>query len=160
MAGMISTTLKNVLTIGTVLTLAACAPSNGTGTGSSSSSSSSVASSSASSAYADMIQVTSPKPNAALSKSKPVLISGRAVGPWYFEASFPVKITDSLGNVLAEGPAQAQADWMTTNFVPFQATLNLSPTTATSGFLVLQNDNPSGLPENAKSISIPVTFVP
>lgn len=161
MDGMKHSSIATVLTIGTALTLAACAPSNGTGNSSaSSSSSSSVAqSSSVSSGYANMIQVTSPTPNMAISKSKPLVITGKAVGPWYFEASFPVKLLDSAGNVLAQGPAQAQGDWMVVTFVPFQATLNFT-TTATSGTLVLQNDNPSGLPENAKSISIPVTFIP
>lgn len=157
-----TSTLSKVLTIGTALTLAACAPSNpGTGSSSASSSSSSSAmiSSSVSSGYANMIQVTSPTPNMAVSKSKPLSITGRAVGPWYFEASFPVKLLDSSGNVLAQGPAQAQGDWMTVDFVPFTASLSFT-TTATSGTLVLMNDNPSGEPANAKSISIPVTFIP
>jgi len=152
-------TFATVITIGTVLTLAACAPSNGTGNNTSSSSSSAVTSSSVSSSYANMIQVSTPTPNALVSKSQPLVITGRAVGPWYFEASFPVKLLDSAGNVLAEGPAQAQGDWMTVDFVPFKATLNFT-TADTSGTLVLQNDNPSGEPANAKSISIPVTFVP
>lgn len=153
MGGMISTLSKTLL-IASALTLAACAPLGGNG-GSSSSSSSTASSQ----PYADMIQVTSPAPNAAASVSQPLVVSGRARGPWYFEASFPVKLLDSSGNVLAQGPAQAQGDWMTEDFVPFSATLTFT-TTDTSGTLVLQNDNPSGEPANAKSISIPVTFVP
>jgi len=109
--------------------------------------------------YADMIQVSSPVPNAQVSKSQPLVVTGSATGPWYFEASFPVKLLDSNGNVLAEAPAQAQGDWMTMDFVPYIATLNFT-TTDTSGTLVLRNDNPSGEPANDKSISIPVTFVP
>jgi len=160
MDGMKSSTLASVLTIGTALTLAACAPSNGTGNSSASSSSSSAAlSSSVSSGYAHMIQVTSPTPNMAVSKSQPLVVTGRAVGPWYFEASFPVKLLDSAGNLLIQTHADAQSDWMTTDFVPFTATLTFT-TTATSGTLVLENDNPSGEAVNAKSISIPVTFVP
>ena len=152
MGGMTSTLSKTLLIV-SALTLAACAPLGGTGGSSSSSSAAS------SQPHADMIQVTSPAPNTAVSTSQPLVVTGRARGPWYFEASFPVKLLDSNGNVLAQGPAQAQSDWMTTDFVPFVITLNFT-TTDTSGTLVLQNDNPSGEPANAKSISIPVTFVP
>jgi len=78
---------------------------------------------------------------------------------WYFEASFPVKLLDANGKIIAQGPAQAQGEWMTTEFVPFEATLKFitQPTTAT-GSLVLEADNPSGLPENADSFTIPVRF--
>jgi len=150
------TSFSKLLTIGTVLTLAACAPATNNGSSASSSSASSAASSVP---YADMIHVTSPVANASVSVSQPLLVKGEAVGPWYFEASFPVKLLDSNGNVLAQTTAQAQADWMTPAFVPFQATLTFT-TTDTSGSLVLQNDNPSGEPQNDKMITIPVTFVP
>lgn len=156
MRHMTTSTFTKVLLLGTTISLAACAPMGGNGGASSSSSS---AASVSSQPYADMIQVDSPAPNAAVSKSQPLVVTGRAVGPWYFEASFPVKLLDSNGNVLAEAPAQAQGDWMTTDFVPFQVVLAFS-TSDTSGTLVLRNDNPSGEPVNDKSISIPVTFVP
>ncbi len=156
MRHMTTSTFTKALLVATSVSLAACAPMGGSGGASSSSSS---VSSVSSQPYADMIQVDSPAPNAAVSKSQPLVVTGRAVGPWYFEASFPVKLLDSNGNVLAQGPAQAQSDWMTTDFVPFVITLNFT-TTDTSGTLVLQNDNPSGEPANAKSISIPLTFVP
>src|ERR1700746_2179249 len=42
--------------------------------------------------------------------TSPLTITGKAKG-WYFEASFPVKLLDGQGNVLASGPAQAQGDW-------------------------------------------------
>jgi spore germination protein GerM len=54
--------------------------------------------------------------------------------------------------------AQAQGDWMTTNFVPFSSTLTFSTPTTPTGILVLQKDNPSGLPENDAEIRIPVRF--
>ncbi len=88
----------------------------------------------------------------------PLSVSGDAIGYWYFEASFPVVLKDSNGNVLAQAPAQAQGDWMTTSTVPFLTTLTWATTTATSGVLILKNDNPSGLPENDSEISFPVLF--
>ena len=104
--------------------------------------------------HADLIQVTSPLPNATL--TSPTTIEGTARGSWYFEATFPVELVAADGTVLAQAPAQAQGDWMTTDFVPFKVTL---PFTATGpATLILKKDNPSGLPANDDSIRVPVTL--
>jgi len=60
--------------------------------------------------------------------------------------------------VLGQIPAQAQGDWMTENFVPFAATLDFTTPTTATGSLILEKDNPSGLPENDKQLTIPVKF--
>lgn len=134
----------------TALTLAACLPaSNGSGQ---SSSSASVASSEAE----IRIQVTNPQPNQVV--TSPLTITGQARGTWYFEASFPVKLLDGNGNQIAIAPAQAQGDWMTENFVPFSVTLTFATPSTPAGTLVLEKDNPSGLPEHAAQITIPVQF--
>jgi hypothetical protein len=102
------------------------------------------------------IRVDSPLLNALV--SSPMRIRGEARGTWYFEASFPVKLLDANGKILTQAPAQAQGEWMTTNFVPFDFTLAFpTPTTAT-GVLVLEKDNPSGLPEHADEVRVPVRF--
>jgi hypothetical protein len=88
----------------------------------------------------------------------PLEISGEALGTWYFEASFPVKIYDANGKLLGSVPAQAQSDWETENFVPFKALLYFATSTTDSGTLVLEKDNPSGLPQNAGQYEIPVRF--
>ena len=91
--------------------------------------------------------------------ASPLTITGKARGGWYFEASFPVQIKNASGTVIAEGPAQAQGEWMTQDYVPFKITLSFPAQAAGSkGTVVLRNDNPSGLPENDKSLEIPVTF--
>jgi hypothetical protein len=100
--------------------------------------------------------LTTPLSNSQI--TSPLKVSGSAVGNWYFEASFPVILKDANGNVLAESPAQAQGDWMTTDAVPFVSTLTWGTTTATSGVLILKRDNPSGLPENDNEVSFPVLF--
>jgi hypothetical protein len=104
----------------------------------------------------DLIQVSSPLPNA-LVKS-PIAVTGVARGNWYFEATFPITLVDANGKILAQQPVQAQGDWMTTEFVPFAINLAFAPSSATSGELILHNDNPSGLPQNDKEIRIPVRF--
>lgn len=105
----------------------------------------------------DLIVVDAPLINAAV--SSPLAISGQARGNWYFEASFPVELKDASGNVLAQAPAQAQGDWMTTDFVPFALSLPFpAQTPGSHGTLVLHNDNPSGDPAKDKSVEIPVVF--
>ena len=106
--------------------------------------------------YDDMLQVDAPLPN--MQATSPLTVTGKARGSWYFEASFPIKLYDANNKLIAQLPAQAQSDWMTTEYVPFSATLFFTSDTAT-GTLVLQNDNPSGLPENQKELKIPLVFV-
>ncbi len=102
------------------------------------------------------IHVSSPLPNATI--TSPLIVRGEAKGTWYFEASFPVRVLDANGKTLGVIPAQAQADWMTTNFVPFEATVSFERPLTKEGTLVLVKDNPSGLPQNEASISIPIIF--
>ncbi|OGF73511.1 hypothetical protein A2W48_00110 [Candidatus Giovannonibacteria bacterium RIFCSPHIGHO2_12_44_12] len=104
----------------------------------------------------NLIRLNSPKPNDVV--SSPLLIDGEARGTWYFEASFPVSLYDANGKLLARTPAEAQGEWMTENFVPFKAGLKFDPPTTDTGFLILEKDNPSGLPEHADELKIPVRF--
>jgi Immunoglobulin-like domain of bacterial spore germination len=112
-----------------------------------------------------LIIVDVPLPNTLI--SSPLQITGKARGPWYFEASFPVSVVNWDGLIIAEGIATAEGDWMTEDFVPFTATLTFtSPYQATDpvfmqkGALILQKDNPSGLPEHDAAIEIPLKFSP
>lgn len=88
----------------------------------------------------------------------PFTVVGKAKGTWFFEASMPVTLKDDKGNVLFTGPASAQADWMTTDYVPFSITIPFSPGTAEFGVLIINRDNPSGQPEFDSSFAIPVKF--
>jgi len=106
----------------------------------------------------DLIRLTSPLPNATV--SSPITITGEARGNWYFEASFPIFLTDWDGKIIAQGIATAQGEWMTTEFVPFKATLKYNFADAgqysNRGTLILKKDNPSGLPEHDDALEIPV----
>ncbi len=90
--------------------------------------------------------------------SSPLVVTGEAVGTWYFEASFPVRLLDGNGEELAVKPAQAQGEWMTNSLVPFSVSLDFEKPSTDTGILVLEKDNPSGLPEFDASIKIPVRF--
>lgn len=98
------------------------------------------------------------EPQASSTVSSPLIVKGEAPGYWFFEASLPIKILDSQGNVIATAPALAESDSLTDNFVPFKSLLEFK-TTSTSGYIVINNDNPSGLPENELSVKIPVLFL-
>ena len=106
----------------------------------------------------ELIKVTSPLPGDAA--TSPLVVTGEARGPWYFEASFPIDLVDAGGTVLAQGYAEAQGEWMTEEFVPFVSVpLTFAPQPAGStGRVVLHKANASGLPEHDRSISIPVVF--
>lgn len=106
--------------------------------------------------HADLIQ---PDLVAGSSASSPLVLTGKARGNWYFEASFPVEIRDASGKVIAQHYAEAQSDWMTTEFVAFKSTVTFPAQPAGSkGTVVFHKDNPSGLPENDKSVHIPIVF--
>ncbi len=106
---------------------------------------------------ANLIRLNSPRPNQTI--QSPVLITGEARGVWFFEASFPVFLTNWDGLIIAQGIATAKGDWMTNNFVPFEATLTFiadKNVYSNRGTLILRKDNPSGLPQNDDALEIPV----
>ncbi len=73
------------------------------------------------------------------------------------------ELTAADGSVLATGPLPTlNEDWMQDAMdnlaLQFQGELAFDAGSYTSGELVLKNDNASGLPENDRSVTIPVTF--
>jgi hypothetical protein len=104
------------------------------------------------------IKVDTPKPYGEI--TSPLTVEGEARGGWFFEASFPVTLTDWDGRIIAESYAQAEGEWMTEEFVPFKGELTFKTPVGENrnGFLILQKDNPSGLPQHDDAIEIPVTF--
>jgi hypothetical protein len=103
----------------------------------------------------DVIRLDTPQPNSLV--RSPLPISGSARG-WYFEGSFPIRLLDQLGNEVVSHYATAQSDWMTNDWVDFEATLEFEKPEGIRGTLILQKDNPSGLPENDDALRIPVRF--
>lgn len=105
-------------------------------------------------ATSDLIEVELPFPGAVTGKEFGVI--GKARGYWYFEASFPIELW-AEGKTIAVGIAQAEGEWMTTEFVPFKAEIKAPIDYIGPAILILHKDNPSGLPENDASISFPIT---
>ena len=107
----------------------------------------------------DLIRISNPRPNQVI--KSPLTITGEARGTWFFEASFPVVLANWDGLIIAQGIAQAKSEWMTTDFVPFEATLTFTVDKnvySNRGALILRKDNPSGLPEHDDALEIPVVI--
>lgn len=99
-------------------------------------------------------------PGIGASFRSPLLIRGQAVGPWFFEGSFPVELVAADGTVLASHYVMADGEWMTTDFVPFGGELEFEVTEPTEAVLVLRRDNPSGLPEHDAVVKLSVQLLP
>ena len=111
--------------------------------------------------YKDLVILEAPLPETQV--VSPLVIKGKARGQWFFEASFPVILADWDGRIIAQGIAQTGGDWMTEDFVPFEAILEFVKPEfigdfSRRGFLILKKDNPSGLPEHDDALEIPLIF--
>ena len=105
----------------------------------------------------ELIRVKSPIEGEII--QSPFKVTGEAVGFWYFEADFPVRLYDEKDSLLATGLATAQGEWMTENFVPFETELVFKvPAGSKTGKLVFERSNPSDMREHDRSLTIPVKF--
>lgn len=84
-------------------------------------------------------------------------VAGLVPGNWSFEASFPVQLKNSGESIITQQAAKVSGDWTTNEMQPFTVSLGYSVPSG-HGTLVLYKDNPSGLPANDDSVSIPVEY--
>ncbi len=101
--------------------------------------------------------VTSPKPGTKV--VSPLTITGTVPAGWMFEGVFPIKLVDAQKNTIVQGQAKEKTpgSWQSGNPVEFTATL-IFTTTEKNGFIILENDNPSGDPTKSKTFEVPVKF--
>ncbi len=104
----------------------------------------------------EVLQVEQPAAN--LTIQSPLTVKGRARGYWYQEATFSISLQDRDYNTIAHTNAKAQGNWMTEDFVPFEATLEFDAPDGKRGYLLFEKANPSGLPENERQYRLPVIF--
>ena len=83
---------------------------------------------------------------------------GSIKGGYFFEANILINITDVNGNYLLQSNAVATSDWMTADPVEFEGFVDFRNLPKGPAYFQIHNDNASGLPENDKSISIPITI--
>jgi hypothetical protein len=90
--------------------------------------------------------------------ASPLEIRGRARGTWFFEGDFPLVLLDGHGQLVTQGFATAQGEWMTTDFVPFSALLRFESPQPGAGRLILEKDNPTDRRELDDALVVPVVF--
>ncbi|MDP2685057.1 MAG: Gmad2 immunoglobulin-like domain-containing protein [bacterium] len=105
---------------------------------------------------ANLIISTTPRPNGIL--TSPVTITGQARGQWFFEGEFPIFLYDIENNLIGQGSATADGDWMTEEFVDYNATLTFTEPAYGPGKLYLNNNNVSDNPELDDALIMPVDF--
>jgi hypothetical protein len=109
----------------------------------------------------DLIRISSPRPNQKI--TSPLVITGEARGYWFFEATFPITLTDWDGKIITQHYAEAQDEWMSEDFVPFKAVLEFENPSwdaefSKRGTLILHKQNASGLPEHDDALEFTVWF--
>lgn len=102
------------------------------------------------------IKITNPQPGATVEREFEV--TGQAVGAWFFEASFTVEVVAPSGDRVAQTIVNAEGDWMQEGLVNFKSEIVQLPSAYEGeATLILRKNNPSGLPQNDASVSIPIT---
>ncbi len=90
--------------------------------------------------------------------ASPVEVAGYAPGTWFFEGQLSAELQTAQGETIAQTNLSADGTWMTEEEVDFsgELTFDQEERAGESLRLVLMKANPSGLPENAQSVSLPV----
>jgi len=102
------------------------------------------------------IEIDSPKENQLI--QTPLLIKGRARGPWYFEGMFPIDILDGNGNLVKQAIIEAEDDWMTNELVSFETEVDFKKPDTKTGTIVFHKANLAGIPGAANEVRIQVRF--
>jgi hypothetical protein len=83
-------------------------------------------------------------------------IIGSVKGGYFFEGNILINVLGKDKNLLQAGNGNATGEWMTAGPVAFKATIDFSTLPKGPAYIEIHNDNASGLPENDKSILIPI----
>lgn len=83
-------------------------------------------------------------------------VTGVVRGGYFFEGNILLNILDSDKKILRESNGKAKTEWMTAVPVTFEGELVFTMLPRGRAFIEIHNDNASGLPENDKSILIPI----
>lgn len=103
------------------------------------------------------VAVLSPGPGGVVDKT--FTVTGKAPGPWFSEAQFPIQVRNANGDIIGDGSAHTDGNWQSDDVVPFTADVTISdPTYKGAVRLILMRDNPSGMPENDDAVEIPIVI--
>lgn len=83
---------------------------------------------------------------------------GSIKGGYFFEGNILINILDANKKVLKKSNAVAKTEWMTAGPVQFEGNIDFTGLPKGMAYFEIHNDNASGLPENDKSILIPIVI--
>lgn len=86
------------------------------------------------------------------------VLTGAVKNAYFFEANIGVSILDKNKNPLLQTFGTATTDWMTTEPVSFTSNLNVTNLPKGEGYILIENDNPSGEEGYSKKIFIPIVI--
>lgn len=87
--------------------------------------------------------------------SNPLTVRGEIPREWYIENNFLIRLETDSGEVVTESLITITEEWNEEEYLPFEVSLIFEETMATSGRLILGEDNPI---KNEKKLIIPVLF--
>lgn len=88
------------------------------------------------------------------------IVSYRGIveGGYFFEGNILINILNSDKKILKASNAVAKDEWMTIAPVNFEGNIDFTGLKKGPAYIEIHNDNASGLPENDKSILIPIVI--
>lgn len=81
---------------------------------------------------------------------------GQIKGGYFFEGNILINILDKDKKAIKKTNAVAKSEWMTAGPVDFEGYVDFTDLPKGFAYFEIHNDNASGLPENDKSILIPI----
>lgn len=85
-----------------------------------------------------------------------VSYKGSIKNAYFFEANILINVLDANKNALKKSNATATTEWMTVEPVEFEGNIDFTGLTKGEAYIEIHNDNASGLPENDKSVLVPI----
>ncbi len=85
-----------------------------------------------------------------------IFTEGSVKNSYFFEGNILINILDANKKVLKKSNFMAKTDWMTVGPVEFEGYIDFTGFSKGLAYIEIHNDNASGLPENDKSILIPI----
>lgn len=115
--------------------------------------------------FTEPVSVTPPltpivsSPSKGIKVTSPMEVIGIVPAGWMFEGVFPIKLVDLNKKLIVQGQAKEKfpGSWQTGQPVDFTSSLFFTTNTK-GGFLVLENDNPSGDPAKSITFEVPVNI--
>ncbi len=100
--------------------------------------------------------ILSPQPNTLV--NSPFVVKGSVSVNWFSDNMLDIILLDDKNKLITKAQASTEDDLATNDLIEFKALLEFT-TSATSGYLLINKNNSSGLVEKNEKIIIPIQFL-